>query len=116
LEFLYQRSKKGVSCANQLLPVNSNETLLQELSISLLKNTRQIVFESSKILLSTVALESSLGVVGRISDHNELPKTFHVSSTVGTIIKDRLTRMNLHCPISEIEVTFQNKSTRTILV
>jgi hypothetical protein len=32
--------------ANVLLPVNSNETLLQELSISLLKNTRKIVFES----------------------------------------------------------------------
>jgi hypothetical protein len=47
-----------------LLPVNSNETLLEEFSISLLKNTRQIVlescFESNKILLSTVALESRL--------------------------------------------------------
>jgi hypothetical protein len=52
----------GGIVANVLLPVNSNETLLQELSISLLKITRQIVFEScfesNKILLSTVALES----------------------------------------------------------
>jgi hypothetical protein len=46
-----------------LLPVNSNESLLQELSIALLKNTRQILFEgcfeSSKFLLTTVVLESS---------------------------------------------------------
>jgi hypothetical protein len=50
-----------------VLPVNSNETLLQELSISLLKNTRQIVvescFESNNILLSTVALESRFNLL-----------------------------------------------------
>jgi hypothetical protein len=44
--------------------LKSNETLLQELSIYLLKNTRQMVhvfegcFESSKFLLTTVALEN----------------------------------------------------------
>jgi hypothetical protein len=55
-----------------LLPVNSNETLLQELSISLLKNARQIgfegCFESSKILLSTVALESRFNLLSKRSE------------------------------------------------
>jgi hypothetical protein len=55
-----------------LLPVNLNETLLQELSISLLKNTRQIVFEScfesSKILLSMVALESRFNILSKRSE------------------------------------------------
>jgi hypothetical protein len=37
--------RKKLIVADVLLPVISNETLLQELSISLLKNKRQIVFE-----------------------------------------------------------------------
>jgi hypothetical protein len=59
---------KKLIVANVLLPVNSNETLLQELSISLLKNARQIVFESSKILLSTVALESRFNLLSKRSE------------------------------------------------
>jgi hypothetical protein len=60
--------RKSLS-ANVLLIVNSNEILLQELSIALLKNTRQIVFEgsfeSSMFLLTAVALESSLHHQGK---------------------------------------------------
>jgi hypothetical protein len=66
------RSTKKLIVANVLLPVNSNETLLHVLSISLLKNTRQIVFEScfesSKILLSTVALESRFKLLSKRSE------------------------------------------------
>jgi hypothetical protein len=53
------------SAAYVLLPVNSNKTLL-ELSIALLKNTRQIVFEGCfESSNTTVALESRFNLLSK---------------------------------------------------
>jgi hypothetical protein len=69
----FLRLRKAYRC-ECVVACDSNETL-QELSIFLLKNSRQIefesCFESSKILLSTVALEIE-SRFNLLSKHSEL--------------------------------------------